>query len=733
MKMKKIFFLCAASLAMLSFSGCSDDINYETGNGEGRVLLRPLIQSDVKVVSRAGETDTELESQTIIWISNSKGAVRKYNGIAEVPAAGVTLLADHYGAEAWAGDSVPASFDARYFKGSQPFTIEKNSTVQVEIECKIANAVVQVKYAEGVEEYISDCSMTVGHKGGSLTFEGETATKPGYFMMPSFDPDLQFSFTAKGVDGSDVKFSDVIKDAAPGHKYILTVTHDGPTDSSIGGALVTVVVDDSEIEVEDSYEITAAPAFRALNFMLDQPVTGTEHSLTEKKLWLTTAAPLTSLTFSCPGFAEMLGISDDTFEFFGMQPAIRDMVQAKGLTTTLTTHDDTGFCEMKIVFEDQFMQLFGNGEYPLSITAVDANNRSTTVLINILVSDAKVMVVPVEENALTTYTDRVTVYGTALQDGLDGFGFNYRQKGASSWNYIEATLMTSKSRAAGDTFSAEITGLTPGTTYEYQAVSGSFTSVDILTITTEKAEQLPNAGFEDWCTEGKVVYAASSPDSRFWDSGNHGSATMNKTVTDKTSDIKHSGMYAAKLSSQFVGIGSIGKFAAGNLFVGEYLATDGTDGVLGWGRPFASRPKALKGYVRYQPVAVTHDNDDYADLKKGDMDNGIIYIALLDETVNEYNGKRYPVIIKTKNNEKENVHRQLFDKNASNVIAYGELIFDRTTEGSGMVEFNIPLEYKRTDVKPSNIMVTCAASKGGDYFTGGNGSVMYVDDLELVY
>lgn len=727
MKMKKIFFLCAASAAMLSFSGCSDDINYESGDGEGRVLLRPLIQSDVKVVSRAGETDTELESQTIIWISNDKGAVRKYNSIAEVPAAGVTLLSDHYVAEAWAGDSVPASFDSRYFKGREPFTIEKNSTVQVEIECKIANAVVQIKYADGVEEYISDGSMTVGHKGGSLTFEGETAAKPGYFMMPSFDPDLKYTFTAKGVDGSDVSFSGVIENATPGHKYILTVTHDGPVDDAIGGALVTVVVDDTEIEVEDSYEITAAPVFRALNFEIGQPVTGTEYSLTEKKLWLTTSAPLTTLTFSCPGFAQLLGISDDTFEFFGMQTALREMVQAKGLATTYTTHDDTGFSEMKIVFEDQFMQLFGNGEYPLSITAVDANNRSATALINILVTDAKVMVVPVEENAMTTYHDRVTVYGTALQDGLDGFGFNYRQKGASAWNFIEARLM---SRAVGDMFSAEITGLDPATTYEYQAVSGPYTSVDILTFTTEGTPQIPNAGFEDWCTDGGVTFPAAAKASLFWDTGNTGAKMGSATLTSAESVKKHSGSYSAKLESKRPGFMGIGKFAAGNIFIGEYLATEGTDGVLGWGRPFNGRPKALKGYVHYTPVAVTHNESDgaYDELKVGDMDKGIIYIALLDDSKDSYKGKTYPIIIKTKKTE-----RQLFDKNAPQVVAYGEMLFETATPGDNLVEFTIPLEYFRTDVKPSNIMITCAASKGGDYFTGGVGSVMYIDDFELVY
>lgn len=54
------------------------------------------------------------------------------------------------------------------------------------------------------------------------------------------------------------------------------------------------------------------------------------------------------------------------------------------------------------------------------------------------------------------------------------------------------------------------------------------------------------------------------------------------------------------MRSQFVGVGIFGKFAAGNVFAGEYLETQGTDGILGWGREWTSRPVALKGYARYE-------------------------------------------------------------------------------------------------------------------------------------
>ena len=48
------------------------------------------------------------------------------------------------------------------------------------------------------------------------------------------------------------------------------------------------------------------------------------------------------------------------------------------------------------------------------------------------------------------------------------------------------------------------------------------------------------------------------------------------------------------------------------------------------------------------------------------------------------------------------------------------------------MEVVIPLDYRRTDIKPSYIILVASASKGGDYFTGGP-SVMYIDDFELIY
>lgn len=733
MKRKNLFFACAASLTMLSFSSCSDDINYGTpDDGEGRVFLRPQLNSDVKVESRAILTDDELADNAIIWISNAKGAVRKYTGVGNVPAGGISLVSDNYVAEVWAGDSVPASFDHRYFKGREPFAVQAGRTAEVTVECRIANSVVAVEYEPSVDDVLTDYTMTVGHKAGELTFNGrEDEGRPGYFMMPSFDKNLTCTLTGKKTDGSDFTYTRVIEDAKPSTKYLVKVKHGGPVEDEIGGALISIEVDDTEIEVEDVVEIYSAPTLEGTNFDITKPVMGQEGQLTEKKVWIKSTKGFKDLVVSCPGFSTLLGISGDDFEVFGMADNVKQSLEAKGFSYQHFTHEGSDFEEIKLVFDDAFMNLFPNGEHNVLFTVTDNNGKTGTGVMQIILSDAKMRTDAVVD--ADVWATKATLRGTVMKPELSGFAFNYRERGAQQWQ----TVAVDGAFGEGASMSVELTGLASGTIYEYQAVCDGFDTSDVMTFTTESELQLPNAGMEEWDTSGEAHLICAPGGELFWDSGNHGSSTMGKNVTQRASDVKHSGDYSAKLESQFVRIGMFGKFAAGNLFVGQYLKTLGTNGSLGWGRPFASRPKALKVYVQYTPAAVTDIGKDIPSTvpvpAKGDMDCGIIYVAIVDESKKQTNDvdagkpKEWPVVIKTADKNKD---RKLFSKNDENVIAYGERVFTEAT--GGMIEVEIPLEYFKTDVKASNIILTCSASKYGDYFTGGP-SVMYVDDFELIY
>lgn len=215
----------------------------------------------------------------------------------------------------------------------------------------------------------------------------------------------------------------------------------------------------------------------------------------------------------------------------------------------------------------------------------------------------------------------------------------------------------------------------------------------------------------------------------FWDSGNHGSATLNVNVTNYDESVKAPGSLGSrsiKMESQYVSLFGIGKFAAGNVFAGQYIGTDGTDGILGFGRTFTSRPAKLRGYMKYISTAVTDREENAPDDAPaiGASDQAHIYVAIGDWD-NE-TGIEPPVIIKTK-------EVKLFDKTGPGVIAYGELVQSTSTEGTEMIPFEIQLNYRDLTRKPLYIIVVASASKYGDYFTGGRGSTLWLDDLELVY
>ena len=263
-------------------------------------------------------------------------------------------------------------------------------------------------------------------------------------------------------------------------------------------------------------------------------------------------------------------------------------------------------------------------------------------------------------------------------------------------------------------------------------MAGGYTS-PAKELTTLTPPQLPNASFEQTSTASdKALMFSADPNDFYWDSGNHGSQKMQKNVTEVTTKYFHSGKQGLCLHSQFVGIGSFaGKFAAGNIFVGKYLATEGMDGVLGWGRPFNCpiRPKSLKVWARYEPVNITHDNTSaLPSVSKGDPDNGIVYIALVTDQTMSYNSETWPQIVKTSSSS-----RQLFNPSGSNVVAYGEHVFTSATTESGLVEITIPLNDVNPNLTVSNIIIVASASRDGDYFVGGNGSLLYLDDFELVY
>ena len=248
-------------------------------------------------------------------------------------------------------------------------------------------------------------------------------------------------------------------------------------------------------------------------------------------------------------------------------------------------------------------------------------------------------------------------------------------------------------------------------------------------MTTEDTTTIPNMGFEEWSTINNVV--CPYIDTQYWGTGNDGAAIAGTTLTEPTTDIRpgSEGSYAASLQSKKASLMGIGKFAAGNIFVGEFGGLQGTNGLVNFGRPCTARPVALHGWVKYNCGTIDEVGkvpSARPELQKGDSDEGQIVIAVGNWTAAEYGGSEdCPVVVNTQNES------TFFNPRGKDVIGSGELILTESTDG--WMEFTLPLNYRSTSEIPTHIIIICTGSRFGDYFTGSTQSLMLVDDFELVY
>ena len=284
----------------------------------------------------------------------------------------------------------------------------------------------------------------------------------------------------------------------------------------------------------------------------------------------------------------------------------------------------------------------------------------------------------------------------------------YAKQSESSWNSVPSSDIS----VSGTSFTATLSGLSASTTYKYR-VSVDGTAGSEQTFTTVAAVALENGKLENWSQDGKVWNPNAADADPFWGTGNPGAASFIGNLTEPT-DESISGK-AALLETK----NAIIKLGAGNLFTGDFQL-DGLNGLLHFGRPFTSFPTALRLYYKYTSTTINMIGDNVGDLAsmKGEPDICHIYIALSDKS------EPYEI----RNNPGK---RQLFDKDDANIIAYGEFSSNQSTSSYKQIE--IPLEYRYTNRTPKYIIIVASSSKYGDYYIGGVGSKLWLDEMELVY
>lgn len=744
--LKKYLGLCAGALTLgVIAQSCAVDQPFEYGDG---VLQMKLVLNSE--LTRAETDVTDLAANAVIYISGQKGLLHKYVGVENVPDQ-IPLKGGHYVAEAWTGDSVSASFDKKFYRGYQPFDIN-NGLNQVVLTCRIANVVVSVNNSTIDSDLMKDWNINVAHSRANLDFTAENMDyAKGYFMMPNADKDLTVTVTGKNAEGKAFTKVQTIPNVERAHEYILNFSYNPqPQDPTDGGAFITITVDDTEVEINSEVTIYGCPVVRGVDFDVDRQIIGEQGAFSEKILKVNAFGSIEHFILQSSDYAAMNMPSEEIDMPLAVDQVISELATA-GITRDESFNADKNLVTSYLTLSKKWLNSLPqrDTEYVLNLTVTDKYGKSTQLPIRIAVGEGAIVIddpvtadpVPTDD-LLAVRSTSATLSGSIVDASAENAGIQYREAGTSTWTFVPASSAAQAQarrrhltpaqalRAPGVKFSVTVSGLKPGTRYEYQAVSDGFASESMF-FTTEGQFVIPNGSFETWGSytastllgEKTVKLPGASRATSFWESGNEGAATADLTLTDKSTAMLHSGTYSASLESK----SAMGVIAAGNIFAGVYVKTDGTNGVLSLGRDFdGSHPDALSVWVNYRPasgVKIKSGNESYvsSELTSGGTDCGQIYVALTTEEV------------EIRTNPK---NRKLFDPNGDEVVAYGQVTWTGNFGPDGGLErVEIPLTYKSSakTTKPLKVVIVTSASKYGDYFSGASGSKFYLDDFEFVY
>jgi len=236
--------------------------------------------------------------------------------------------------------------------------------------------------------------------------------------------------------------------------------------------------------------------------------------------------------------------------------------------------------------------------------------------------------------------------------------------------------------------------------------------------------QLYNMKFDLWSKNGKndVCYGqdATAAQKNVWGSANSSTAMFNKLTCTRESEfvpVPGNDKNAVKLQTQLINALITKKLAAGCIFTGQMgdINLSSLSATLKWGVPFNLRPKTLEGYACYKPVAIDVTKAPY-DNWAGRTDSAHVFVVLADWdtqfTVDPAKDKFLDI------------------ENDPHIIGYGRVGFRETM--TEYEKFNIEIEY-RNNRTPRYLVIVASSSALGDYFTGGDGSALYLDEFRFLY
>jgi len=687
--------LLPAVLSLLAGCGHDPDLSADT-TGEGCLHL------NVSLPGTRSEYDP-LAISTLKIYNAEGGLIRKYTPANNIPA-DIYLAAGTYRVTVTAGDQSPASFTHKSYEGEETFAMIANQSTRQDIVCKITNSAVRVdydatierKFDKGFRTYVSaidrfDKVKAEQNLVPTLTY---TSDGTGYFLLPEGTKNLSWGFYGNSTDLGAISQTGVIEAPEPNKRYTLAFRYSNTPDGYL--TLRVLVQEDGDLNNDD------------LIFNPQPSVQGNGFDLAETQLFRNQEFGFAVSSINAP--LATVTLTADGVTYTALDKAARIVGDsANGLAMGLV--DDNNAV---LTVTPAFIAKLGGGSQQIAIRITDADDIEGSETFKLIVPGTMPLSLSDCDFWFNTATFRATVTGAAPAN----VQMRYREIAprTTGWTSVDAV------KDSGYTYSAiarndDHTAFCTGKTYEYQLLIDGTEQGAALQFTTPEGAQLPNAGFEQWHQNGKPWYPYAQGDTGFWDTGNPGSTTLNAegNITTAVENPRpgSAGRLAANLQTKFIGVGSLGKLAAGNIFAGNFGKTIGArGGTVLMGKPFSyvGRPRALRFWYRNNA---------------GSGDKARVFICLCNWTG--------PHTIDTTNIGETALDPAMQSTAEGDILAYGDWSSADSQSEWACVEIPIAYHDRTLDQRANYIVVTASASYRGDYFEGSTDSWLQLDDFELIY
>lgn len=704
-------------LVLLAFS-CSrrEDNIYGPGMGGIRIDL----------ATQAPATRAELENGSLnaddfkVEIINSQGVIfKRWATFAEYKAQESTAVQMNAGGpytlRATLGDSTASGWNSWFFKGEQQFTVLPQETVTVAAVCRMANIKVAVKYGENVLSEYTSYETTVTNRRGSLVFDMAHKDEAGY--MPADPLTVDVALTDKNGktwyfrNGSEIS-------AAPGDFITLNLDTDAVPTQNIG---LTITVDRT---TNDSTVVVELPSYMLPK---DAPVLSPETGGFDSEGNLSMVEgiePNANISYEAvsglagcvmtvnSSYLKSLGWPE-TLDFFNLSASDKNIIDRDGLVYSVEDGLKMGSIDLSAVARKfSYVEDAAANVHSFTIKLTDKMGKTTEATFKITPVKAEISLGEIAEGNVWAVRLENVVLSTSNGD----VSLLYPEVMAEGGSWVKPQYTSSVS---GTSNTVTITGLTPGTKYSVRARYNNGVSADVREVTTEAAQQVENAGFEEWSEWeyyvnksglfwGDDVYQTNyapyqQESTKWWDSNNSETTPGDRTNTGAT--------YKSFPMVSYVGGRNGGRAAQMMLIAISNSATSGTapsptvgfgkvfTGVYGGvqGRSFASRPSKLNFWYKYS----SFESDSFK-----------AYISV---------------------------------KNGDTVI--GEATYSSSDSRSEWTQMSVDIAYSRTDLKADTIYIEFVSASdsnkwqynmsiayGGDKTANVHGgSILTVDDIELIY